>query len=138
MILIPCKPHTFFLKLKFENPHKHKFSKEQLFSLLRKAGFEPQQHIFANFVPPFLTESRRYLLSRSLIVKSINNGGGNWFYIQITPLIPILNNNSIYNLAYQYIIGAKTVLGRNILNYKKREIDYIINYIYPYNYMQLK
>ncbi|HIB71775.1 MAG TPA: class I SAM-dependent methyltransferase [Candidatus Marinimicrobia bacterium] len=49
--------------------------------------------------------------------------------MQITPLIPILNNNSIYNLAYQYIIGAKTVLGRNILNYKKREIDYIINYI---------
>ncbi|MCS5614453.1 MAG: class I SAM-dependent methyltransferase [Candidatus Marinimicrobia bacterium] len=59
----------FFLRLKFENPHKHKFSKNQLFSLLDKTGFTPQDYVFCNFLPPFLTKHLIYLKSRSLVIK---------------------------------------------------------------------
>jgi len=59
----------FFLRLKFENPHKHNFSKNQLYSLLDEAGFIPQDFIFCNFLPPFLTKHLIYLKSRSLVVK---------------------------------------------------------------------
>ena len=63
----------FFLRLKFENPHKHKFSKNQLFSLLDEAGFTPQEFVFCNFLPPFLTQHLIYLKSRSLVVKCTKN-----------------------------------------------------------------
>ena len=59
----------FFLRLKFENPHKHKFSKNQLFSLLDEVGFTPQDYVFCNFLPPFLTKHLIYLKSRSLVIK---------------------------------------------------------------------
>jgi 2-polyprenyl-3-methyl-5-hydroxy-6-metoxy-1,4-benzoquinol methylase len=59
----------FFLRLKFENPHKHKFSKNQLYTLLDEAGFAPQDYVFCNFLPPFLTKHLIYLKSRSLVVK---------------------------------------------------------------------
>ena len=59
----------FFLRLKFENPHKHKFSRNQLYTLLDEAGFAPQDYIFCNFLPPFLTKHLIYLKSRSLVVK---------------------------------------------------------------------
>ena len=59
----------FFLRLKFENPHKHKFSKNQLFSLLDETGFTPQDYVFCNFLPPFLTKKLIYLKSRSLVIK---------------------------------------------------------------------
>ena len=59
----------FFLRLKFENPHKHKFSKNQLFSLLDETGFTPQDYVFCNFLPPFLTKHLIYLKSRSLVIK---------------------------------------------------------------------
>ena len=59
----------FIIRLKFENPHKHKFSKDQLFMLLKEAGFVPEEHIFCNFIPPFLTKNRKYIASRSLVVK---------------------------------------------------------------------
>ena len=59
----------FFLRLKFENPHKHKFSKNELYSLLEEAGFVPQDYIFCNLLPPFLTKRLIYLISRSLVVK---------------------------------------------------------------------
>ncbi len=63
----------FFLRLKFENPHKHKFSKNQLFLLLDEAGFTPQEFVFCNFLPPFLTQHLIYLKSRSLVVKCTKN-----------------------------------------------------------------
>jgi 2-polyprenyl-3-methyl-5-hydroxy-6-metoxy-1,4-benzoquinol methylase len=59
----------FFLRLKFENPHKHKFSKNELYSLLEETGFVPQDYIFCNLLPPFLTKHLIYLKSRSLVVK---------------------------------------------------------------------
>ena len=59
----------FLLRLKFENPHKHKFSKNELYSLLEEAGFVPQDFVFCNFLPPFLTKHLIYLKSRSLVVK---------------------------------------------------------------------
>ncbi len=59
----------FFLRLKFENPHKHKFSRNQLYTLLDEAGFAPQDYVFCNFLPPFLTKHLIYLKSRSLVVK---------------------------------------------------------------------
>ena len=59
----------FFLRLKFENPHKHKFSKNQLFSVLDEVGFTPQDYVFCNFLPPFLTKHLIYLKSRSLVIK---------------------------------------------------------------------
>jgi len=59
----------FLLRLKFENPHKHKFSKNELYSLLEEAGFVPQDFVFCNFFPPFLTKHLIYLKSRSLVVK---------------------------------------------------------------------
>ena len=59
----------FFLRLNFENPHKHKFSKNQLYTLLDEAGFKPQDYVFCNFLPPFLTKHLIYLKSRSLVVK---------------------------------------------------------------------
>ena len=59
----------FFLRLNFENPHKHKFSKNQLYTLLDEAGFAPQDYVFCNFLPPFLTKHLIYLKSRSLVVK---------------------------------------------------------------------
>ena len=59
----------FFLRLKFENPHRHKFSKNELYSLLEEAGFVPQDYIFCNLLPPFLTKRLIYLKSRSLVVK---------------------------------------------------------------------
>ncbi len=43
--------------------------------------------------------------------------------------MPQRNNNSTYNLLYHRIIGTKTLLGRKLLNYKQREIKYIVNYI---------
>ena len=43
--------------------------------------------------------------------------------------MPEKNNNSTYNLFYQRIIGTKTLLGRKLLNYKQREIEYIVSYI---------
>ena len=43
--------------------------------------------------------------------------------------MPEKNNNSTYNLFYQRIIGTKTLLGRKLLNYKQREIEYIISFI---------
>lgn len=39
------------------------------------------------------------------------------------------NSKSHYNLFYQRIIGAKTVLGWKFLSYKQREIEHIIDYI---------
>ena len=59
----------FFLRLKFENTHKHKFSKNHLFSLLDEVGFKPQDYVFCNFLPPFLTKHLIYLKSRSLVIK---------------------------------------------------------------------
>ena len=43
--------------------------------------------------------------------------------------MPERNNNSTYSLFYQRIIGTKTLLGRKLLNYKQREIEYIISFI---------
>jgi len=63
----------FLSRLKFENPHKHKFSKDQLFTLLKEAGFVPQDYIFCNLLPPFLTKHLIYLKSRSLVVKCTKN-----------------------------------------------------------------
>jgi len=63
----------FLLRFKFENPHKHKFSKNELYSLLEEAGFVPQDYIFCNFLPPFLTKHLIYLKSRSLVVKCTKN-----------------------------------------------------------------
>ena len=63
----------FLLRLKFENPHKHKFSKDQLFTLLEDTGFVPEEHIFCNFIPPFLTKDRIFITSRSLVVKCTKN-----------------------------------------------------------------
>ena len=63
----------FLSRLKFENPHKHKFSKDQLFTLLKEAGFVPQDYIFCNLLPPFLTKHLIYLTSRSLVVKCTKN-----------------------------------------------------------------
>ena len=63
----------FLLRFKFENPHKHKFSKNELYSLLEEAGFVPQDYIFCNFLPPFLTKHLIYLTSRSLVVKCTKN-----------------------------------------------------------------
>lgn len=72
----PVQTLYFLFRLKFENPHKRKFSKEQLFSLLRNTGFAPEQHVFANFVPPYLTKDRIFLTSRSLIVRCSKNEAG--------------------------------------------------------------
>ncbi|MDP6712981.1 MAG: class I SAM-dependent methyltransferase [Nitrospinaceae bacterium] len=44
--------------------------------------------------------------------------------------MPERNSNSTYNLFYQRIIGTKTLLGRKLLNYKQREIEYIVSYIH--------
>ena len=63
----------FLLRFKFDNPHKHKFSKNELYSLLEEAGFVPQDYIFCNFLPPFLTKHLIYLKSRSLVVKCTKN-----------------------------------------------------------------
>jgi len=63
----------FLLRFKFENPHKHKFSKNELYSLLEEAGFVPQDYIFCNLLPPFLTKHLIYLKSRSLVVKCTKN-----------------------------------------------------------------
>ena len=69
----PLQILYFLFKLKFENPHKHKFSKDQLFTLLKEAGFVPEEHIFCNFIPPFLTKDRIFITSRSLVVKCTKN-----------------------------------------------------------------
>ena len=63
----------FLSRLKFENPHKHKFSKNELYSLLEEVGFVPQDYIFCNLLPPFLTKHLVYLTSRSLVVKCTKN-----------------------------------------------------------------
>lgn len=39
------------------------------------------------------------------------------------------DNRSTYNLFYQHIIGSKTLLGLRFLNYKSREIEFIIETI---------
>ena len=69
----PLQILYFLSRLKFENPHKHKFSKDQLFTLLEDAGFVPEEHIFCNFIPPFLTKDRIFITSRSLVVKCTKN-----------------------------------------------------------------
>ena len=69
----PLQILYFLSRLKFENPHKHKFSKDQLFTLLKEAGFVPEEHIFCNFIPPFLTKDRIFITSRSLVVKCTRN-----------------------------------------------------------------
>ena len=69
----PLQILYFLSRLKFENPHKHKFSKDQLFTLLKEAGFVPEEHIFCNFIPPFLTKDRIFITSRSLVVKCTKN-----------------------------------------------------------------
>ena len=71
--ITPLQILYFLSKLKFENPHKHKFSKDQLFTLLKEAGFVPQDYIFCNLLPPFLTKYLLYLTSRSLVVKCTKN-----------------------------------------------------------------
>ena len=71
--ITPLQILYFLSKLKFENPHKHKFSKDQLFTLLKEAGFVPQDYIFCNLLPPFLTKHLIYLTSRSLVVKCTKN-----------------------------------------------------------------
>ena len=67
--ITPLQFLYFLSRLKFENPHKHKFSKNELYSLLEEAGFVPQDFVFCNFFPPFLTKHLIYLKSRSLVVK---------------------------------------------------------------------
>ena len=69
----PMQILYFLSRLKFENPHKHKISKDQLFTLLEEAGFVPQDYIFCNLLPPFLTKHLIYLTSRSLVVKCTKN-----------------------------------------------------------------
>ena len=69
----PLQILYFLFKLKFENPHKHNISKDQLFTLLIEAGFTPKEHIFCNFIPPFLTKDRIFITSRSLVVKCTKN-----------------------------------------------------------------
>ena len=69
----PMQILYFLSRLKFENPHKHKISKDQLFTLLKEAGFVPQDYIFCNLLPPFLTKHLIYLTSRSLVVKCTKN-----------------------------------------------------------------
>lgn len=69
----PLQILYFLSRLKFENPHKHKISKDQLFTLLKEAGFVPQDYIFCNLLPPFLTKHLIYLTSRSLVVKCTKN-----------------------------------------------------------------
>ena len=69
----PLQILYFLSRLKFENPHKHKISKDQLFTLLEEAGFVPQDYIFCNLLPPFLTKHLIYLTSRSLVVKCTKN-----------------------------------------------------------------
>ena len=71
--ITPLQFLYFLSRLKFENPHKHKFSKDQLFTLLEDAGFVPEEHIFCNFIPPFLTKDRIFITSRSLVVKCTKN-----------------------------------------------------------------
>ena len=71
--ITPLQILYFLSRLKFENPHKHKFSKDQLFMLLKEAGFVPQDYIFCNLLPPFLTKHLIYLTSRSLVVKCTKN-----------------------------------------------------------------
>ena len=71
--ITPLQILYFLSRLKFENPHKHKFSKDQLFTLLKEAGFVPQDYIFCNLLPPFLTKNLLYLTSRSLVVKCTKN-----------------------------------------------------------------
>jgi len=71
--ITPLQILYFLSRLKFENPHKHKFSKDQLFTLLKEAGFVPQDYIFCNLLPPFLTKHLLYLTSRSLVVKCTKN-----------------------------------------------------------------
>ena len=67
--ITPLQILYFLIRLKFENPHKYKFSKDQLFMLLKEVGFVPEEHNFCNFIPPFLTKDRKYIRSRSLVVK---------------------------------------------------------------------
>ena len=69
----PLQILYFLSRLKFENPHKHKISKDQLFTLLKEAVFVPEEHIFCNFIPPFLTKDRIFITSRSLVVKCTKN-----------------------------------------------------------------
>ena len=71
--ITPLQILYFLSRLKFENPHKHKISKDQLFTLLKEAGFVPQDYIFCNLLPPFLTKHLIYLTSRSLVVKCTKN-----------------------------------------------------------------
>lgn len=67
--ITPLQIIYFLLKLRFDNPHKYKFSKNQLFSLLKKTGFTPKKNIFINFLPPFVSEKRNFWKVRTLIVK---------------------------------------------------------------------
>ncbi len=69
----PLQSLYFLARMKFENPHIHKFSKDQLFALLIETGFLPEEHIFCNFTPPFLTKNRIKITSRSLVVKCIKH-----------------------------------------------------------------
>ena len=71
--ITPLQILYFLSRFKFENPHKHKFSKDQLFTLLEDAGFVPEEHIFCNLIPPFLTKDRIFITSRSLVVKCFKN-----------------------------------------------------------------
>ena len=71
--ITPLQILYFLSRFKFENPHKHKFSKDQLFTLLEDAGFVPEEHIFCNLIPPFLTKDRIFITSRSLVVKCSKN-----------------------------------------------------------------
>ena len=71
--ITPLQIIYFLSRFKFENPHKHKFSKDQLFTLLEDAGFVPEEHIFCNLIPPFLTKDRIFITSRSLVVKCSKN-----------------------------------------------------------------
>ena len=71
--ITPLQILYFLSRFKFENPHKHKFSKDQLFTLLEDTGFVPEEHIFCNLIPPFLTKDRIFITSRSLVVKCSKN-----------------------------------------------------------------
>ena len=60
------KLHNYWLK---KNNIKGSYNKE----LLDEAGFTPQEFVFCNFLPPFLTQHLIYLKSRSLVVKCTKN-----------------------------------------------------------------
>ncbi|MBD3204151.1 methyltransferase domain-containing protein [Candidatus Woesearchaeota archaeon] len=60
----------FLLNLRFELPHKHRFSKKQIFQMLKKSGLKPTKSKFVNMVPDYVSEKRDLWKVNSLIVKS--------------------------------------------------------------------